>query len=343
MNNKLYEKSKQIIKENYRLFLLLMIFMILCFLPMPFYIHAPGGLVDITDRVKVENGYTSDGSLNLAYVSEYKGTIPLYLFSLFQKDWDLIKLDEIVESNETVKDSELRSHMMLEEANQSAIINAFHQAGKNITVQEEHYLVSYVDPDSPNKLKIGDEILSINHKSFLSKQEMQRYIRECEVGQTLTVELIRDEKKIELPVTIYLATDDKTPKIGIVITTKKVLTTDPVVTFEFKDSESGPSGGMMMSLAIYNAITKTDVTRGLKIAGTGTIDEDGNVGVIGGIEYKIMGAEKERAEIFFAPSGKNYQDAIRLKKKRNYKIEIVEVKTFDDVINYLEKHHILNK
>lgn len=334
MTNKLYEKTKQIIKENYRLCFILMIFTIICFLPMPFYIHAPGGLVDITNRVKVENGNLSKGSLNLAYVSEYKGTIPLYLFSFIQKDWDIVKMNEIVETNETVEDSEKRSHMMLEEANQAAVINAFTYAGKKVEVTEEHYFVSYVDPDSPNKLEIGDEIISINHKSFQTKEEMYRFIRTCEAGQKLTLELIRDEKKMEQPVTIYLA--DKTPKIGVVITSKKVLKTTPTVTFEFKETESGPSGGMMMSLAIYKAITKNDVTKGLKIAGTGTIDEEGNVGTIGGIEYKIMGSEKEKADIFFAPSGENYEDAIKLKKKRNYKIKIVEVKTFQNVLDYLE-------
>lgn len=335
MTNKLYEKTKHFIKENYRFFFILMILIIICLLPMPFYIHAPGGLVNITDRVKVENGYQSNGSLNLAYVSEYKGTIPLYLLSLLQKDWDIVAIEEIVETNETVKDSELRSQLMLIEANQAAVINAFTYALKKVTVKEEHYLVSYVDPDSPNQLQIGDELISINHKSFLTKDQMYRYIKECEVGQKLTLEIIRDEKKMELPVTIYLS--DGIPKIGVVITSKKVLETDPKVTFEFKDSESGPSGGMMMSLAIYNAITKSDITKGFKIAGTGTIDEQGNIGTIGGIEYKIMGAEKEHADLFFVPSGQNYEDALKLKKKRNYKIKIIEVKTFQDVLNYLEK------
>lgn len=323
MTNKLYEKLKQIIKENYRLFLILMIFTSICFLPMPFYIHAPGGLVDITDRVKVENGNPSKGSFNLAYVSEYKGTIPLYLFSLIKKDWDIVEMGEIVETNETIEDSEKRSHLMLEEANQAAVINAFTYAGKKVTVAEERYLVSYVDPDSPNKLKVGDEIISINHKSFQTKEEMYRYIRTCESGQKLNLEIIRDKQKTELSVTIYLT--EGTPKIGVVITSKKVLKTHPKVTFDFKISESGPSGGLMMSLAIYNSITKKDITKGLKIAGTGTIDENGNVGSIGGIEYKIMGAEKEKADIFFAPSGENYEDAKKTQEKRNYKIKIVEV------------------
>lgn len=54
----------------------------------------------------------------------------------------------------------------------------------------------------------------------------------------------------------------------------------------------------MMSLAIYNYLTENDITHGLKIAGTGTIDADGNVGTIGGIEYKIKGAIKNKVDVF---------------------------------------------
>ena len=45
-----------------------------------------------------------------------------------------------------------------------------------------------------------------------------------------------------------------------------------------------------MALMIYNALTEQDLTNGKKIVGTGTIERDGSVGVIGGVKYKIMGA-----------------------------------------------------
>ena len=108
------------------------------------------------------------------------------------------------------------------------------------------------------------------------------------------------------------------------------------VQIDSKASESGPSGGMMMALMAYNAVTKQDLTNGLKIVGTGTIDLDGNVGEIGGVKYKLMGAVKNKADVFFVPV-ENYDEAIEVKNKKKYDIEVVKVATLKDAINYLEK------
>ena len=63
----------------------------------------------------------------------------------------------------------------------------------------------------------------------------------------------------------------------------------------------GPSAGMMFSLAIYTQVADPDLRQGRHIAGTGTINQDGTVGDIGGIDKKVVAADKEGAEIFFCP------------------------------------------
>ena len=91
-----------------------------------------------------------------------------------------------------------------------------------------------------------------------------------------------------------------------------------------------------MALNIYLSLSNEDIVKGRKIAGTGTIDNNGNVGEIAGVKYKLMGANKSGVDIVFVPS-ENYQEAIAIKKENNYKMEIVEVKTFKDAIEYLKK------
>lgn len=114
----------------------------------------------------------------------------------------------------------------------------------------------------------------------------------------------------------------------------KDVTPSKEVSINFKESESGPSGGFMMSLSIYDYLTSEDLTKGLKIVGTGTIDEFGNVGVIGGIGHKIKAAVKEDADIFFAPSA-NYAEALEVVTEENLDITLVEVSHIDDAIEYL--------
>ena len=92
----------------------------------------------------------------------------------------------------------------------------------------------------------------------------------------------------------------------------------------------------MMTLALYQAISGEDLTHGLKIVGTGTIDENGTVGSIGGVEYKLQGAVKDKADLFFVPAGENYEEAKKVKKEHNYDIKLVKVSSIDQAITYLE-------
>ena len=93
----------------------------------------------------------------------------------------------------------------------------------------------------------------------------------------------------------------------------------------------------MIALTIYSNLNKIDLTNGKKIAGTGTIDIDGNVGEISGVKYKLMGAVKEKADIFLVPKGNNYKEAKKIKKEKGYTIDIVPIETFEEALKYLKK------
>ena len=94
----------------------------------------------------------------------------------------------------------------------------------------------------------------------------------------------------------------------------------------------------MFSLACYQNYTGKDLTKGHKVAGTGTIDANGKVGIIGGVDKKVVAADKEGAEVFFAPtdqtgvkrSPRPTTRAKRMAKKLGTKMKIVPVATFDD-------------
>lgn len=64
----------------------------------------------------------------------------------------------------------------------------------------------------------------------------------------------------------------------------------------------GPSAGMIFALGIMDSLTPGDLTGGKHFAGTGTIDPQGNVGAIGGIAQKMVGAHKAGADYFLAPA-----------------------------------------
>ena len=111
--------------------------------------------------------------------------------------------------------------------------------------------------------------------------------------------------------------------------------TNKNVDFNYKGNESGASGGLMSTLEIYNRLVPEDITKGKTIAGTGTIKLDGSVGEIGGVKYKIMGAVKNKADLFIVPSG-NYEEALNIKKEMGYDIKILEAKNFLQVLDDLK-------
>ena len=70
---------------------------------------------------------------------------------------------------------------------------------------------------------------------------------------------------------------------------------------------------------------------------TAELDKQKLLNSIGGVEYKLKSAVKKGADLFIVPNDSNYDEAIKLKEKNNYKIEILGVSTFDEVIEYLTK------
>ena len=101
----------------------------------------------------------------------------------------------------------------------------------------------------------------------------------------------------------------------------------------FKTGETGgPSGGLVFSIGLVELLTEKDLLQKRHIAGTGTITARGIVGPIGGINEKIMSAQKVGATVFFAPVDNadeisNVPDGIK----------VITVATLAQAINYLER------
>lgn len=337
MFTKIYEKLKNFIKENYKVLLFLIISYIILTYPLPYYIYTAGGTINISDRVVVEDGYDSKGKLSFAYVGEIRATIPTYLLSKVIDDWEVVKVSDYkINENETVEEIDFRDRLSLEQANGSAIMVAYNLAGKKIDIVDTHHYIIYVDELAQTDLKIGDEIIAVASQKVSSLKDITTIISNYNENDEILIKVKNKNKISTKHVKVYKDSND-TLKVGIAITTLYDLKMDPLVTLNFKKHESGPSGGFMLTLAIYDKLMETDFTKGLNIVGTGTIDEEGRVGEIGGVKYKLKGAVKDKADIFFVPNGSNYEECIKLKKEKKYDIDIVGIDTFKDAIDYLQK------
>lgn len=334
MFNKIYENIKKFIKENYKTLLLYLILLIICTYRLPFYIYTGGGTIDLEKRIDLKGN--EKGSYNLAYVKQIYATIPTYLLSFVMDKWDVVKVSDLqIDNEEDVKDIDNREKLYLEEANNHAILNAYKLAGKTINMKESSYKVIYVNKDSDTNIIVGDKLLSVNGVKITNNLEYKKYLQTLEVSTRLEIKVERNNKEIDCYAILKEIEGEKI--IGLYLVNIYDYELDPPINLKFKWNESGSSGGFMLSLAIYDRLVDDDLTKGRKIVGTGTIDANGNVGEIGGVKYKVLGASKEKADIFFCPK-ENYEEAINTKNKYNLKLKIVKVETLEEAINYLKNN-----
>jgi len=323
------------VKEEYKFLIVCALIIFIGLYRLPYNIYTGGGVMNMNSRVEVVDGYKSKGSFNMAYVDELQATIPTYLLSyIFSWDKEPIS-DTLIDENDTLDDLWKRERLSLEDSNDSAIIIASKLAGIDIKINSTNVVVSYIASEAKTDLEIGDIILSVDNKTINTSQELIDLITtNYHVGDKVKIKVIRNNKEKEC--TSELINYDNKVKIGIAMDIKFNYELDRDINIKFKSNEAGPSAGLILALEIYNQLVKEDITKGYKIAGTGTIDINGNVGTIGGIKYKLKGANNSKAKLFFVPEG-NYDEAMNEKKKNNYEIEIIKVKTINDAINYLKE------
>lgn len=172
--------------------------------------------------------------------------------------------------------------------------------------------------------------------------------------QTFKFNVIRDKKEIEINASLKMLfylysnyiinSENKLYSLNTNNFTKYEINYDncnPKININ-KSTSVGPSGGLLQTLAVYNSITFEDITKGLRIMGTGGIDLDGNATSIGGEQQKVITANFYGANVFFIPE-ENYESAKSKYDTIDPIFELVSVKTFDDVLQYLNNKEVNNE
>lgn len=322
------------IKRNYKFYIGLFLIMALFLVRFDYVIYTPGSLENLNDRIIVTPSNESKGSMNLTYVTSIPANIPNMLLSLIIPNWDIESLNNMRVEDESEKEIENRDKIYLKDTSYDAIIAAFKEANMKYEITNIDVTITYIYNIAKTNLKVGDVIKTINGVKITSFNSLINEVNKYEVGEKLIINVLRNNKIIECEATIVLEENKK--MIGISLAELKNIKTNPEVKFVFKNNESGSSRGLMCALEIYNRITKYDITKGDIISGTGVIDENGNVGSIGGVKYKLKGAVNKHAKVFIVPSD-NYEEAISLKNKYKYDIEIIKADTLKNVIKALKE------
>ncbi|MFC7392440.1 SepM family pheromone-processing serine protease [Scopulibacillus cellulosilyticus] len=339
------KRSKNI---TYYVILIIVIIAIgLYFYRLPVYVEKPGAAESINPIVKVKNGHKVNGDFMLVYVYVGQANIYQYLWTKYDhnKYTTLMKPQEVKLPDENNEEYNLRQENYMQSAQDIATYVAYKHADKHPKLIKDGALIINVFSGMPaaKVLKPGDVIVSANGKKISTIMDMQNALKGEKPGDTIPMQVKRNGKikNVKVKVTKYpkkLSQGIKKYGIGVMQTDEFHVKVKPDIKFDIKNI-GGPSAGLMMSLEIYDQLTKEDLAKGHKIAGTGTINLDDSVGPIGGIKEKIVGASKSGADIFFAPVADNeYKQAEAAAKDIGTHMKVVPVKSFDDALNYL--HHL---
>ena len=308
---------------------------------LPYYVSKPGMAKELEPIIHVENGFNEKGNFMLTTVRMGRANIYSYGLAKLDKYQEIFPVTAIKSKEETDEEYNVRQLHLMATSKFYAIETAYKKAGIPIHYEYKGVFVLNIVPEMPaeGKLRAGDRIFKVDGKEFESSAQFIEYVSSKKAGDYVKFMIERNKKisEVELPL-------EKLPKtgkvgVGIGLVDDKEIIVDPAVTIESKDI-GGPSAGFMFSLEIYNQLVEEDLTRGYQIAGTGTMDSDGNVGKIGGIEQKIVAADKAGAEIFLAPNengaaNSNYEEAVKTAKDIKSKMKIIPINTYDEAIEYL--------
>jgi Lon-like protease len=335
-------------KKNFKLRPMLIAAIILLassFYTLPYYVSKPGMAKELAPIIEVENGYEEEGKFMLTTVRMGKANIYSYVIAKVSKYQEIYSEDIIRGKDETDEEYTTRQLHLMETSKLNAIEVAYRKANLPIDYSYKGVYVLNVFPEMPaeGKLFPGDRIIKADGKSFASSDLFIEYVSTKKIGESLKLTIERNDQTKDIVISIAAYPPQFTSKkgIGIELVEDKDIIVNPDVKVNTEEI-GGPSAGLMFSLEIYNQLTKEDLTKGYEIAGTGTISEDGEVGPIGGIEQKIVAADKAGAEIFFAPNEKgakdsNYLAAVKTAEDINTKMKIIPVDSFDEAVAYLEK------
>ncbi|MDQ6934738.1 MAG: PDZ domain-containing protein [Actinomycetota bacterium] len=153
------------------------------------------------------------------------------------------------------------------------------------------------------RLKTGDKILRVEGHPVATPQSLIRAISTRPPGTTLAIGFERGNKHLQTQVTTVKATTGGGRRSMIHVSIAPTFNFPFQVHLRLDHNIGGPSAGLMFALGVYDVLTPGSLTHGLVIAGTGEITADGKVGVIGGIQQKLVGAQSAGARLFFVPAG----------------------------------------
>ncbi|MFI6426270.1 PDZ domain-containing protein [Promicromonospora sp. NPDC050880] len=274
-------------------------------LPTPYAMRSPGPTEDTLAKglIEIEGArtYESSGKLLLTTVSVLGGPgYPVMSGQVIQGWLDprrsVLPVEAIFPEATTKEEQREVSQAEMVSSQESATAAALTELGYDVPAVLD---VAGTEEGSgaAGKLQEGDVITRFQGEPVGTYADLITGLAETEAGSTVTLGVRRGERTMDVDVTT--SGNGQRAVLGVYIDPRYDFPVD--VSIQIEDI-GGPSAGTMFALGIIDRLTAEDEANGHIIAGTGTMSPEGTVGPIGGIEQKLYGAVRDRADWFLAPA-----------------------------------------
>ncbi|MGB9378909.1 MAG: PDZ domain-containing protein [Mycobacteriales bacterium] len=306
-------------------------------LPVPYAILGPGPTVNTVGKYEGKPVITvtgrpvssSKGHLNLTTVSVTDNiTLLQGMRAWFDRSYAVVPRESVFPPDQTTKQVDAANAAEFRSSQNSAELAA---------MAELHYplqvVVSEVKKDAAvhGVLRAGDVIAAVDGIPVTTGPKLTAQIRAKSPGDPVTIRYLRGGNATVVTVrTGKLPDDPKRAALGVLVEQKPAAPLK--ISFDINNI-GGPSAGLMFSLGIVDFLTPADLTGGRFIAGTGTIDDTGKVGPIGGIHQKLVAARAAGATVFLTPA----DNCAEARNGAPSGLRLVKVTSLHDALSSLDK------
>ncbi|MEU5255909.1 PDZ domain-containing protein [Streptomyces longwoodensis] len=291
--------------------------------------------------------YPTDGHLNMTTVrvtsADYRMNLVEAVYGWLAHDDKVVPHDTLYPDGKTEEQSTQENAEEFNQSQESAKVAALEAL--HIPVRS-WVIVSTVVKGSPaeGKLHAGDVIKAVDGTAVKEPGDVAKLVTRHKPGQDVVFTIVPAKEQAAAEkanrtatttqkVTITTAkSDDSGARRAVVGISAGTDHTFPF-SIDIKLADvGGPSAGLMFALGIYDKLTPGSLTGGAFVAGTGTIDDEGKVGPIGGIELKTVGARSKGARYFLTPA----DNCAAAAKDTPSGLRLVKVSTIDDALDALK-------
>ena len=322
-----------------------------------YYVLSPGDAQSVGPLIKVpsDRAHRSDGTVLFTDVFLGQVTALDYVPYLLSSNDQVVPTGELVGSGIPTSELTAQGYLEMAQAQAAAKTAALERLGFQIKEHDSGAVVEAISSGTPaiGNLKVGEVITAVNgsgtptvcdfvrrlagfgpgQKVSLSVEENRFTAEGTPVhGSSVTKTLRLASRPAGVPADTQCGSRASRGFLGIAAQTQKDFTFPFPITINTAGI-GGPSAGLAMTLGLINTLSGGHLTGGRRVAATGTIDEFGNVGDVGGVAQKTIAVERAGATIFLVPA----PELAVARSKATPALHVYAVSTLAEALSVLRK------